>query len=73
MAFQNNHAPYTQVDQYMHRFPELNPGGTMQTYNGDMAAIDDAIGMLLDAMDVNAPVFERRTLIVVSQDNGGKI
>eukprot|EP00041_Stephanoeca_diplocostata_P021628 m.506217 g.506217 ORF g.506217 m.506217 type:complete len:737 (+) comp21873_c0_seq4:28-2238(+) len=71
MAFQNNHAPYTQVEQYMRRFPDLTPGGTMQTYNGDMAALDDAVGQLLDALDANARVFKDRTLIVVSQDNGG--
>jgi hypothetical protein len=71
MAFQNNHAPYTMVDEYMARFPLLAPGGSRRVYNSNMAAVDDAVGVLLQALDDNSAVFGNNTLIVFTQDNGG--
>jgi arylsulfatase I/J len=71
MAFQNNHAPYTKVPVYDARFPEIQAGSMKQVYNGNMAAVDDAIGSLMGALDANTATFGGKTVIVFSQDNGG--
>ena len=67
---QNNHAPYTMVPGYEDRFPEL-PAGMRRVYNSNMAAIDDAIGVLKESLEAHPDTYENRTLIVFSADNGG--
>jgi len=44
MAFQNNHSPYTEVEQYTARYPDIPAGSMKRVYNSNMAALDDAIG-----------------------------
>ena len=71
MSFQNNHAPYTAVKLYTDRYPELKEGSMQRVYNSNMAAVDDTIGSMRESLRRAAPVFENRTLVVFSQDNGG--
>lgn len=71
MAFQNNHAPYTIVEEYEDRYPHLDKGSMKLVYNSNMAATDDAVGRLVAALEARASVFGRKTLIVFSADNGG--
>lgn len=57
--------------RYEERFPDLANGSMKKVYNSNMAAVDDAIGALLGALDTNNAVFGDSTVIVFSQDNGG--
>ena len=57
------------VDEYMARFPLLAPGGSRRVYNSNMAAVDDAVGVLCRALTDNSAVFGNNTLIVFTQDN----
>ena len=63
MAFQNNHAPYTKVPLYDDRFPKIQAGSMKQVYNGNMAAVDDAIGSLAGALAANAAIFGGKTVV----------
>lgn len=42
-----------------------------RVYNSNMAAIDDAVGQLREALEAHPATYENRTLIVFSADNGG--
>ena len=59
------------VPIYEERFPNLINGTMKKVYNGNMAAVDDAIGALLGALDTHSAVFGGKTVVVFSQDNGG--
>lgn len=54
----------------MARFPDL-PMGSRRTYNSNMAAVDDAVGVLRSALAGNSATFGNSTLVVFTQDNGG--
>ena len=66
-AFQNNHSPYTEVEQYTARYPEIPAGSMKRVYNSNMAAVDDAIGVMRETLAEQDEKFGNKTLIVFSQ------
>ena len=59
------------VEEYTARYPELQEGSMQRVYNSNMAAVDDAIGIMKATLDEQATKFGNKTLIVFTQDNGG--
>ena len=69
LAFQDCHSPYSAPQQYLSRFPDLK--AMRLTFNAMISAVDDAVGMISEALDRHPTVYKGRTVIVFSGDNGG--
>lgn len=67
MPFNAVHAPHQVPDEYTKPYDNLK--GTRKTYAGMLAAMDEAIGKILKAIDDNG--LRKNTLIVFHSDNGG--
>lgn len=67
VPFNAVHAPWQVPDSYTAAYPNLS--GVRKTYAGMLAAMDEAIGQILQAIDDNG--LRKETLIVFHSDNGG--
>lgn len=67
-AFNAVHAPLQSTDPYLARFREVQTP-QRRTYLAMLAALDDAVGRIVQAVD--AAGLTRETLIVFTSDNGG--
>ncbi|QOV87435.1 arylsulfatase [Humisphaera borealis] len=67
VPFNAVHAPHQVPDEYTKPYDNLK--GTRKTYAGMLAAMDEAIGKILKAIDDNG--LRKNTLIVFHSDNGG--
>jgi arylsulfatase A-like enzyme len=67
LPFQAVHGPYQVPDSYCQ--PYANLKGTRRTYAGMIAAMDEAIGQVVAALEERG--LRSNTLIVFSSDNGG--
>lgn len=67
LAFNAVHAPHQAPDEYLKPYDKLT--GTRKIYAGMVAAMDEAIGQVLAALDEKG--IRTNTLIVFSSDNGG--
>ncbi|NWG47009.1 MAG: sulfatase-like hydrolase/transferase [Alphaproteobacteria bacterium] len=68
VAFTAVHAPLQTTEEYLARFPdETDPD--RRIYLGMLAAMDDAVGNVVSAVDRNG--LGEKTLILFSGDNGG--
>ena len=66
-AFNAPHSPFQVTDEYYDRFPEVEHE-LQRIYFGMIAALDDAVGRILDALD-EAGIADN-TLVVFLSDNG---
>jgi arylsulfatase A-like enzyme len=69
IPFNAVHAPYQAPEEYLARFPNLQ--GRRRTMAAMLAALDDAIGRVVAALDAKGVRGE--TLILFSSDNGGPL
>jgi arylsulfatase A-like enzyme len=67
LTFNAVHAPHQVPESYKAPYAKLPE--PRRTYAGMLAAMDEAIGQVLDALDKNG--LSRNTLVVFSSDNGG--
>jgi arylsulfatase A-like enzyme len=67
VPFNGVHGPYQVPDSYLAPYGKLK--GNRQKYAGMLAAVDEAIGQIVDAL--TACGMKDNTLIVFSTDNGG--
>ena len=67
VPFNAVHAPHQVPDEYTRPYPELK--GERKAYAGMLAALDEAVGMIVGAVE-KAGV-RRNTLFLFSSDNGG--
>jgi arylsulfatase A-like enzyme len=67
VPFNGVHAPYQVPPQYQQAFPNLT--GNRQTMAAMLAAVDEAIGQIIAALDEKG--LRKNTLIIFSSDNGG--
>ncbi len=67
VPFNAVHAPLEAPEKYMAPYPNL--AGRRRTYAGMVAAIDEAVGQIADALDQTG--LRENTLILFSSDNGG--
>lgn len=67
VPFNAVHSPHQVPEEYLARFPQLS--GVRRTYAGMVAAMDDAVGEIVKALDEQGMM--QNTLIVFSSDNGG--
>lgn len=67
VPFNGVHSPFQVPDEYLNPYPQLQ--GNRQKLAGMLAAIDEAVGKIEDALK-KAGLYEN-TLIVFSSDNGG--
>jgi arylsulfatase A-like enzyme len=67
VPFNGVHGPYQVPDSYLAPYSHLK--GTRQKYAGMLAAVDEAIGQIVDTL--TAAGIKDNTLIVFSADNGG--
>lgn len=67
MPFNAVHGPHQVPDSYTAAFPDLS--GVRKTYAGMVAAMDEAIGQVVAALQEKG--LRENTLIVFSSDNGG--
>jgi arylsulfatase A-like enzyme len=67
VPFNAVHSPFMVPDSYKQPYPNLK--GQRQTYAGMVAAMDEAIGTILSAIDAKG--IRPNTLIVFNSDNGG--
>jgi arylsulfatase A-like enzyme len=67
VPFNAVHAPHQVPDEYIKPYADLK--GRRRTYAGMLAAMDEAIGSILAALD--EAKMRRDTLVVFSSDNGG--
>jgi arylsulfatase A-like enzyme len=61
------HGPYQVPDSYLEPYPQFT--GTRQKYAGMIAAMDEAIGQIVAALEETG--IRQNTLILFSSDNGG--
>ena len=66
-AFNAPHSPFEVTEEYYDRFPDVE-NELQRIYFGMIAALDDAVGRILDALD-EAGIAEN-TLVVFLSDNG---
>ncbi|MDE2922644.1 MAG: sulfatase-like hydrolase/transferase [Acidobacteriota bacterium] len=66
-AFNAPHSPFQVTEEYYNRFPDVEHE-LQRIYFGMIAALDDAVGRILDALD-EAGVADK-TLVVFLSDNG---
>ncbi len=69
VAFNAPHQPLQVPDEYKAPYANLPEGDQRRTYAGMVAAMDEAIGQIVDALDAKG--LRENTLIVFSSDNGG--
>lgn len=69
VAFNAPHQPLQVPDEYKVPYANLPEGDERRTYAGMVAAMDEAIGQIVDALDEKG--LRENTLIVFSSDNGG--
>jgi len=69
VAFNAPHQPLQVPDEYKVPYADLPEGDERRTYAGMVAAMDEAIGQIVDALDEKG--LRENTLIVFSSDNGG--
>jgi len=67
VPFNGVHAPYEVPEEYTKPFPNLS--GNRQTMVGMLAAVDEAIGQIVVALEAKG--LRDNTLIIFSSDNGG--
>lgn len=67
VPFNAVHGPYQVPDSYLEPYPQFK--GTRQKYAGMVAAMDEAIGQIVAALDEAG--IRDNTLILFSSDNGG--
>ncbi len=67
VAFNAVHSPFQAPEHYMQRHPNLR--GVRRTYAGMVAAMDDGIGRIVDALEKQG--MRSNTLIIFCSDNGG--
>jgi arylsulfatase A-like enzyme len=67
LPFNAVHGPYQVPESYSAAYPQLS--GTRQKYAGMVAAMDEAIGQVVAALEETG--IRQETLIVFSSDNGG--
>jgi arylsulfatase A-like enzyme len=67
VPFNAVHAPHQVPDKYTEPYAQLK--GVRKTYAGMVAAMDEAVGQILAALDDKG--LRKNTLIVFSSDNGG--
>jgi arylsulfatase A-like enzyme len=66
-AFNAPHSPFQVTQEYYDRFPEVE-NELQRIYFGMIAALDDAVGRILDALEENG--LAENTLVVFLSDNG---
>jgi len=69
VAFNAPHQPLQVPDEYKVPYANLPEGDQRRTYAGMVAAMDEAVGQIVDALDAKG--LRENTLIVFSSDNGG--
>lgn len=67
LPFNAVHAPHQVPDRYLEPYAHLT--GVRRTYAGMLAAMDEAVGQVAEALDKNG--LRENTLIIFSSDNGG--
>ena len=67
VPFQAVHGPYQVPDEYLRPYASLK--GTRQKYAGMVAAMDEAIGKIVETIDQEG--IRNQTLIIFCSDNGG--
>jgi arylsulfatase A-like enzyme len=67
VPFQAVHGPYQVPESYLQPYSQLT--GTRQDYAGMVAAMDEAVGQIVAALEETG--IRNETLIVFSSDNGG--
>lgn len=67
VPFNAVHGPYQVPESYLKPFDKLT--GTRKTYAGMLAAMDEAVGQITDAIDQRG--MREKTLFIFSSDNGG--
>ena len=67
VPFNGVHSPYQVPDSYLKPFENLK--GTRKIYAGMVAAVDEAVGQITDAIDQRG--MREKTLIFFASDNGG--
>jgi arylsulfatase A-like enzyme len=67
LPFNAVHAPYQVPDRYLAPYDKLT--GTRRTYAGMIAAMDEAVGQVVTALEEKG--LKQNTLIIFSSDNGG--
>lgn len=67
LPFNAVHAPHQVPDRYLEPYAHLT--GVRRTYAGMLAAMDEAVGQVVVALDKNG--LRENTLIIFSSDNGG--
>lgn len=68
VAFNAVHAPMQSTSEYLARFAK-EPDPTRRAHLAMLAALDEAVGRIVDAIDSNG--LGDRTLVVFTSDNGG--
>jgi arylsulfatase A-like enzyme len=68
LPFNAVHSPLQAIEKYSVRFPKI-PEGNRRTYAAMTAAMDDAVGRVLETLRKNG--LEENTLIFFLSDNGG--
>ena len=68
VSFTAVHAPMQTTQPYLDRFPDVSDP-KRRIYLGMLAAMDDAIGNIVEAIDRNG--LAENTLILFTSDNGG--
>eukprot|EP00051_Salpingoeca_urceolata_P009789 m.118963 g.118963 ORF g.118963 m.118963 type:complete len:539 (-) comp16448_c0_seq3:185-1801(-) len=69
MPFQSVHCPIQAPASYVEPYAHLDPN--RQTFAGMLAALDEAVGQVIDALKIKG-IFDD-TLVVFSTDNGGPV
>ncbi len=67
VAFNAVHEPHQAPDEYTEQYPSLT--GTRRIYAGMTAALDEAAGQIVEAVDKRG--WRQNTIFVFSSDNGG--
>jgi arylsulfatase A-like enzyme len=67
LPFNAVHSPHQVPDRYLEPYSQLK--GVRRTYAGMLAAMDEAVGQVVDSLDENG--LRKNTLIIFSSDNGG--
>lgn len=67
-AFNAPHTPFQVPEEYFNRYSDI-PDHNKRVYYAMISALDDAIGMILDALEETG--LDTNTIIIFASDNGG--